>query len=88
MACFAIERIRARVKPHETSIDSNLGVLLRAGTDEMVPDKLVNTIRARKVPNNATEKIFTSRKFLMEAVLVSLTFRLAAISSDWIIKFY
>jgi hypothetical protein len=39
----------------QTSIDSNLGVLLRADTDEKVPDKLVNTIRARKVPNNVTD---------------------------------
>ena len=33
----------------QTSIDSNLGVLLRAGTDEKVPDKLLNTIRAAVV---------------------------------------
>ena len=43
----------------QTSIDSNLGVLLRAGTDEKVPDKLVNTIRARKVPNNVTDVSFS-----------------------------
>jgi hypothetical protein len=44
----------------QTSIDSNLGVLLRAGTDEKVPDKLVNTIRARKVPNNVTDVSFSN----------------------------
>jgi hypothetical protein len=44
----------------QTSIDSNLGVLLRAGTDEKVSDKLVNTIRARKVPNNVTDVSFSN----------------------------
>ena len=42
------------------NIDSNLGVLLRAGTDEKLPDKLVNTIRARKVPNNVTDVSFSN----------------------------
>ena len=33
---------------------------MRAGTDEKVPDKLVNTIRARKVPNNVTDVSFSN----------------------------
>ena len=34
--------------------------LLRAGTDERVPDKFVNTIRARKVPIDVTDTLFSN----------------------------